>query len=88
MWTPARRLPITRGSKVRPIDDLSEFKVNAGFGTNGKVILKSIDGVIAVARAWKSGIQVEWIRELGYMIFSPTYLEESGISSRLTGSSL
>ena len=52
IWLPARRFPVEQSGKLRPIDDFSEFGHNMAFGSNEKVSLKSLDTVVAYARAW------------------------------------
>ena len=45
-----------QGKKVRPIDNLSEFNVNAAFGTHEKVNLNGIDQVVSWTKAWSEGV--------------------------------
>ena len=52
IWLPARRFPVEQSGKLRPIDDFSELGHNLAFGSNEKVSLKSLDSVVACARAW------------------------------------
>ena len=48
-WIPARRFP---GPKNRPIDDFSQYSVNAAFGTEEKVTMLGLDHVVGWSRAW------------------------------------
>ena len=63
-WVPARRFGITQGKKVRPIDDFSENGHNSAFGVEEKISLKSIDTVVATAKAWLSCVDDEGKIEL------------------------
>lgn len=51
-WVPARRFAVRQGEKLRPIDDFSEHGVNAAFGSQERVQMKSIDQIISWSRAW------------------------------------
>ena len=64
-WIAARRFGIVQSEKIRPIDDFSEFSVNAAFGTQEKAPLKSIVQVIAWTRA-----KVEAVDDEGYFSIS------------------
>ena len=55
LWIAARRFSIRQGQKLRPIDDFSEFGVNAAFGASEKVQMKNLDQVVAWSRAWVEG---------------------------------
>ena len=55
-WVPSRRFWIRQGSKLRPIDDFSEFGVNQAFGSGRKASMKSLDHVVALARAWTEAV--------------------------------
>eukprot|EP00435_Cladocopium_sp_Y103_P024718 s1417_g6.t1 len=52
LWTPSRRFGILQGSKIRNIDDLSEFSVNQCYGPGEKLDLGGVDEVVAIAAAW------------------------------------
>lgn len=52
LWTPSRRFGILQGSKIRNIDDLSEFAVNQAYGTPEKLDLGGVDEVVALASQW------------------------------------
>ena len=52
LWTPSRRFGIVQGSKIRNIDDLSEFAVNQAYGTPEKLDLGGVDEVVALASQW------------------------------------
>jgi len=54
LWVAARRFPVIQGEKLRPVDDFSACMVNAAFGAEEKISLKSLDSVVGHARAWIS----------------------------------
>jgi len=56
LWVAARRFSIIQNDKVRPIDDFSEFLVNAAFGVQEKISLKGVEQVAAWARAWLGAV--------------------------------
>ena len=60
-WIAARRFGVVQGEKIRPIDNFSEFSVNAAFGSYEKVNLKGLDQVVAWSKAWAES--VEWARQ-------------------------
>ena len=55
-WTPARRFGVRQNSgeatKLRPIGDDIECKVNAAFGYSDKIDLRALDELIWLLRAW------------------------------------
>ena len=55
-WTPVRRFGVRQSSgdttKLRPIDDYSECKVNQAFGYADKIDLRALDELVWVLRAW------------------------------------
>ena len=51
LWVPARRFGLQQGTKVRPVDDFSQFGINRAFGSEQKVSILSIDHVVAWTRA-------------------------------------
>ena len=55
-WTPVRRFGVRQSSgettKLRPIDDYSECKVNSAFGYSDKIDLRALDELIWLLRAW------------------------------------
>ena len=51
-WLPARRFPVVQGIKIRPVDDFSQFGVNAAFGTAEKISMLGVDQVVGWAKAW------------------------------------
>ena len=57
-WTPVRRFGVRQSSgestKLRPIDDYSECKVNSAFGYSDKIDLRALDELIWLLRAWVS----------------------------------
>ena len=52
LWIAARRFGTQQGEKIRPIDNFSEFQVNAAFGTEERIHLLSVDHVVAWTKAW------------------------------------
>ena len=57
LWIAARRFAVRQGQKLRPIDDFSEFGINAAFGASEKVQMKNLDQVVAWSRAWAEGVK-------------------------------
>ena len=55
-WSPVRRFGVRQSSgevtKLRPIDDYSECKVNQAFGHCDKVDLRAMDALVWILRAW------------------------------------
>ena len=51
-WTPSRRFGVVQGSKVRNIDDLSEFSINQRYGPGEKLDLGGVDEVVSLTAAW------------------------------------
>lgn len=55
-WSPVRRFGVRQSSgeqtKLRPIDDYSECKVNQAFGYCDKIDLRAMDELIWILRAW------------------------------------
>eukprot|EP00973_Karenia_brevis_P018766 2572908-Karenia_brevis.AAC.1 len=45
LWTGARRFGIVQSNKTRPIDDFSQFYINAAFGAEEKVSILRFDDV-------------------------------------------
>ena len=52
LWVPSRRFGVRQGGKVRPIDDFSEFWVNATVSVTDRLDLGGVDEVAALARDW------------------------------------
>ena len=59
-WTPVRRFGVRQASgdvtKLRPIDDYSECKVNLAFGYCDKIDLRALDELIWTLRAWTTWV--------------------------------
>ena len=59
-WMPVRRFGVRQSSgdstKLRPIDDYSECKVNLAFGYCDKIDLRALDELIWVLRAWTTWV--------------------------------
>ena len=51
LWIAARRFAVEQGPKLRPIDDYSEFNVNAAFTSTEKLTLVSVDSIVSWTRA-------------------------------------
>ena len=49
-WVPSKRFGVVQGSKVRAVDDFSEFLVNASCGTGEQIVLQGLDDVAAAAK--------------------------------------
>eukprot|EP00971_Amphidinium_carterae_P015001 296368-Amphidinium_carterae.1 len=49
-WTPSRRFGVLQGSKVRCIDDLSEFNLNAAVAYSDRLDLRGVDEVFDFAK--------------------------------------
>ena len=49
-WIPSKRFGVVQGSKVRAVDDFSEFLVNAACGTSEQIVLQGLDDVAAAAK--------------------------------------
>jgi hypothetical protein len=50
-WVPASRFGIRQGEKIRPVDNFSEFQVNASLSSPFKVDLQGVDELVGTARA-------------------------------------
>ncbi len=51
-WVAARRFGIVQSGRLRPIDDFSEFGVNAAFGAQEKIQMKGVDQIVSWTKAW------------------------------------
>ena len=51
LWIPARRFGLQQGTKIRPVDDFSQFGTNRAFGSEQKVSILGIDHVVSWSRA-------------------------------------
>ena len=49
-WIPSKRFGVVQGSKVRAVDDFSEFLVNASCGTGEQIALQGLDDIAAAAK--------------------------------------
>lgn len=49
-WIRSKRFWVVQGSKVRAVDDFSEFLVNAACGTGEQIVLQGLDDVAAAAK--------------------------------------
>ena len=49
-WIPARRFGVRQGGKIRPVDDFSQFLINATVTCHEKIDLEGIDSICATAR--------------------------------------
>eukprot|EP00971_Amphidinium_carterae_P011025 217230-Amphidinium_carterae.1 len=55
-WTPSRRFGVCQSGKVRCIDNMSEFMVNAAFGYEDKLDLNGIDEVVGLGKAYSAAL--------------------------------
>ncbi len=62
LWVPIRRFGILQGSKLRLVDDGSEFGQNGTVLTLEKVDLGGVDEIVSLASAWRREINIdgEW----------------------------
>ena len=51
-WVPSRRFGVRQGGKIRPVDDFSQFLVNAKVTCHEKIDLEGIDSICATARVF------------------------------------
>lgn len=49
-WIRSKRFWVVQGSKVRAVDDFSEFLVNAACGRGEQIVLQGLDDVAAAAK--------------------------------------
>ncbi|CAE7558779.1 unnamed protein product, partial [Symbiodinium sp. CCMP2456] len=49
-WVASKRFGVTQGDKVRAVDDLSQFQVNASVTETEKIQLEGLDDIVALAR--------------------------------------
>ena len=49
-WIPSKRFGVVQGTKVRAVDDFSEFLVNAACGTGEQIVLQGLDDVASAAK--------------------------------------
>ena len=49
-WVPSRRFGVRQGGKIRPVDDFSQFLINATVTCHEKIDLEGIDSICATAR--------------------------------------
>ena len=54
-WIASKRFGVVQGEKIRGIDDLSEFLVNASVTETEKVVLDGVDAIAATARFFVRG---------------------------------
>eukprot|EP00435_Cladocopium_sp_Y103_P010164 s6141_g2.t1 len=54
-WIPSKRFGVKQGSKIRAVDDFSEFLINASVSSTEKLQLFGIDEVINTARTFLGG---------------------------------
>lgn len=56
LWVPSRRFGVKQGSKVRPVDDFSEFLINEAVSVTEKIDLGGLDELVATAREWAAAV--------------------------------
>ncbi|CAE7304283.1 unnamed protein product [Symbiodinium sp. CCMP2592] len=49
-WVPSKRFGVAQADKVRSVDDLSEFLINAAVTETEKIMLEGIDHIVSLAR--------------------------------------
>ena len=49
-WIPAKRFGVRQGGKIRPVDDFSQYLINATVTCHEKIDLEGIDNICATAR--------------------------------------
>jgi hypothetical protein len=49
-WIPAKRFGVKQGGKVRPVDDFSQYLINAAVTCHEKIDLEGIDRICSTAR--------------------------------------
>ena len=49
-WIPSRRFGVRQGGKIRPVDDFSQYLVNATVSCHEKIDLEGLDHICATAR--------------------------------------
>ncbi|CAE7029855.1 unnamed protein product [Symbiodinium sp. CCMP2592] len=49
-WVPSKRFGVAQADKVRSVDDLSEFLINAAVTETEKITLEGIDHIVSLAR--------------------------------------
>ncbi|CAE7764695.1 unnamed protein product, partial [Symbiodinium microadriaticum] len=49
-WVASKRFGVSQGDKVRAVDDLSQFQVNASVTETEKIQLEGLDDIVALAR--------------------------------------
>jgi hypothetical protein len=49
-WIPAKRFGVRQGGKIRPVDDFSQYLINATVSSHEKIDLEGIDNICATAR--------------------------------------
>lgn len=54
-WIPSRRFGVRQGNKIRPVDDFSQYLINASIACHEKIDLEGIDNICAVARFFMGG---------------------------------
>ena len=52
LWVASRRFALRQKSKIRLIDDLSEYGPNFAVGISEKIDLGGIDEVVCMIKAW------------------------------------
>lgn len=52
-WIPSRRFGVRQGGKVRPVDDFSQYLVNATVSSHEKIDLEGLDHICSTARFFR-----------------------------------
>ena len=56
-WVPSKRFGVVQGEKIRAVDDMSEFLINASVSTSERISLKGLDEVVATSRFFLGALQ-------------------------------
>ena len=49
-WVPSRRFGVRQGGKIRPVDDFSQYLINATVSSHEKIDLEGLDHICSTAR--------------------------------------
>ncbi|CAE7394666.1 unnamed protein product, partial [Symbiodinium sp. CCMP2456] len=89
-WVASKRFGVTQGDKVRAVDDLSQFQVNASVTETEKIQLEGLDDIVALARFMHP--DDDWSSILGVLdtdsnqvVYFESFALPFGASSAVTG---
>ena len=72
-WVPSKRFGVRQGSKIRAVDDFSEFLINASVTTNEKLTLYGIDEVVNTTRMFMGLGAINGCHESGEWEMDPLF---------------